>query len=58
MRTRMVVVHDGMDYHLVNYLGNNLEEAQELFNNGKLESAFRFTFFDKIRENLRYFGEA
>lgn len=57
MGQRMVVVHDGMDYHLVNYLGNNLEEAQELFNKGELESAYRFTFFDKIRENLRYFGE-
>lgn len=54
MRQRMVVVHDGIDYHLVNYLGNNLKEAQELFNNGELESVFRFTFFDKVREKLTY----
>ena len=54
MRNRMVVVHDGMDYHLVNYLGSNLKEAQELFDKGELESAFRFTFFDKIRSKLTY----
>lgn len=57
MKQRAVVVHDGMDYHLVNYVGDNIEEAQELFNKGELESAFRFTFFDKIRSHLKYFGE-
>jgi len=54
MRNRTVVVHDGKDYYLVNYLGNNLKEAQELFNNGELEPVYRFTFFDVFRNILTY----
>lgn len=54
MRTRMVVVHDGSDYYLVNYIGSNLKEAQELFDNGELEPVYRFTFFNKIRSELKY----
>jgi hypothetical protein len=54
MKGRMVVVHDGSDYYLVNYIGSNLKEAQELFDNGELEPVYRFTFFNKIRSELKY----
>jgi len=48
---RKVVVNNGRDYFLVNWFGNNLEEAQEKFMNGELEPVFRFTFLDSLRKD-------
>ena len=57
MAKKTVIVNDGRDYFLVEWIGGNLNEAQESFREGKLEPVYRFNFFDKIRSELKYYED-
>lgn len=46
---KMVLVHDNSDFYLVEWFGNDLEEAQKAFERGDILPSYVFDFLEKYR---------
>lgn len=57
MRSKMVIINDGRDYYLAEEMSMGAKKMQESLKDGTLTGftpVFRFTFFDKFREDSIY----